>query len=179
MIFSLSLISIITIGIGNEVFSIGICFFTRQGGTGWGLGIVVNVVKKPTAGLGALPSKGGGYIVDTLLHCSPGPRVPVQLPLICARSKVRISIPADLRPLEGRQSILLAVQELGNRFPEGLPKLNPVKVDMKIEDPEIVKLRVAAQAVGEVSLESKFAAASESLRRGSISFSPSLLSFFQ
>lgn len=50
-------------------------FFTRQGGTGWGLGIVVNVVKKPTAGLGALPSKGGGYIVDTLLHCSPGPRV--------------------------------------------------------------------------------------------------------
>ncbi|KAJ6354940.1 hypothetical protein OIU77_005526 [Salix suchowensis] len=68
--FFLSLISIITIGIGNEVFSIGICFFTRQGGTGWGLGIVVNVVKKPTAGLGALPSKGGGYIVDTLLHCS-------------------------------------------------------------------------------------------------------------
>ncbi|KAJ6372822.1 hypothetical protein OIU76_027199 [Salix suchowensis] len=66
--------------------------------------------------------------------------VPVQLPLICARSKVRISIPADLRPLEGRQSILLAVQELGNRFPEGLPKLNPVKVDMKIEDPEIVEV---------------------------------------
>jgi ATP-dependent RNA helicase DOB1 len=39
----------------------------------WGWGVVVNVVKKPTAGLGALPSKGGGYIVDILLHCSPGP----------------------------------------------------------------------------------------------------------
>ena len=36
----------------------------------WGWGVVVNVVKKPTAGLGALPSKGGGYIVDILLHCS-------------------------------------------------------------------------------------------------------------
>ncbi|KAL9339836.1 hypothetical protein Peur_068851 [Populus x canadensis] len=126
----------------------------------WGWGVVVNVVKKPTAGLGALPSKGGGYIVDILLHCSPGPSesgsrprpclprprekgemhvVPVQLPLLCALSKVRISIPADIRPLEARQSILLAVQELGNWFPEGLPKLNPVK-DMKIEDPEIVEL---------------------------------------
>ncbi|KDP45529.1 hypothetical protein JCGZ_17082 [Jatropha curcas] len=132
----------------------------REGGTDWGWGVVVNVVKKPAAGLGTLSSRGGGYIVDTLLHCSPGssesgsrprpcpPRpgekgemhvVPVQLPLISALSKVRISVPSDLRPLEARQSILLAVQELGTRFPEGLPKLNPVK-DMKIEDPEIVDL---------------------------------------
>ncbi|EEF31007.1 helicase, putative [Ricinus communis] len=132
----------------------------REGGTDWGWGVVVNVVKKPAAGLGTLPSRGGGYIVDTLLHCSPAssesgsrprpcpPRpgekgemhvVPVQLPLISALSKVRISVPSDLRPLEARQSILLAVQELGTRFPDGLPKLNPVK-DMKIEDPEIVDL---------------------------------------
>jgi len=34
----------------------------REGGTDWGWGVVVNVVKKPV----------GGYIVDTLLHCSPG-----------------------------------------------------------------------------------------------------------
>ncbi|WCJ34658.1 RNA helicase ATP-dependent SK12/DOB1 protein [Euphorbia peplus] len=128
----------------------------REGGTDWGWGVVVNVVKKPAAG----QSRGGGYIVDTLLHCSPGssdsgarPRpcparpgekgemhvVPVQLPLISALSKVRITVPPDLRPLEARQSILLAVQELGTRFPEGLPKLNPVK-DMKIEDIEIVDL---------------------------------------
>ncbi|KAJ9167383.1 hypothetical protein P3X46_022041 [Hevea brasiliensis] len=132
----------------------------REGGTDWGWGVVVNVVKKPASGLGTLPSRVAGYIVDTLLHCSPGssesgsrPRpcppqpgekgemhvVPVQLPLISALSKVRISVPSDLRPLEARQSILLAVQELGTRFPEGLPKLNPVK-DMKIEDPEIVDL---------------------------------------
>ncbi|KAI9118765.1 hypothetical protein K1719_010210 [Acacia pycnantha] len=123
----------------------------REGGTDWGWGVVVNVVKKPS---------GGGYIVDTLLHCSPastennsrpkpcppGPGekgemhvVPVQLPLISALSKLRVAIPSDLRPLEARQSILLAVQELGNRFPQGLPKLNPVK-DMDIRDPEIVDL---------------------------------------
>lgn len=44
----------------------------REGSTDWGWGVVVNVVKRPSAGLGALPARGGGYIVDTLLHCSPG-----------------------------------------------------------------------------------------------------------
>ncbi|KAK7399050.1 hypothetical protein VNO78_10225 [Psophocarpus tetragonolobus] len=123
----------------------------REGGTDWGWGVVVNVVKKPSA---------GGYIVDTLLHCSPGsyenstrPKpcppspgekgemhvVPVQLALISALGQLRVSIPPDLRPLEARQSILLAVQELGNRFPQGLPKLNPVK-DMDIRDSDIVEL---------------------------------------
>uniref|UniRef100_A0A9I9CI44 RNA helicase n=1 Tax=Cucumis melo TaxID=3656 RepID=A0A9I9CI44_CUCME len=132
----------------------------REGGTDWGWGVVVNVVKKPSAGLGILPSRGGAYIVDTLLQCSPclsenssrpkpcPPRpgekgemhvVPVQLPLISALSKLRISIPSDLRPVEARESILLALEELGTRFPQGFPKLNPVK-DMNIEDPEIVEL---------------------------------------
>lgn len=32
---------------------------------------MVNVVKKPTASLTTV-QRGGGYIVDTLLHCSPG-----------------------------------------------------------------------------------------------------------
>lgn len=55
-------------------------------------------------------------------------QVPVQLPLISALSKLRISIPSDLRPVEARESILLALEELGTRFPQGFPKLNPVKV---------------------------------------------------
>lgn len=41
----------------------------REGGTDWGWGVVVNVIKKPSTG--ALAGRGGGYIVDTLLHCSP------------------------------------------------------------------------------------------------------------
>ncbi|KAF6167318.1 hypothetical protein GIB67_043179 [Kingdonia uniflora] len=137
----------------------------RDGGTDWGWGVVVNVVKKSPAALGNLPlalsaQRGSAYIVDTLLHCSPGssengsrPRpcppssgekgemhvVPVQLPLISALSKIRINVPSDLRPMEARQSILLAVQELATRFPQGFPKLNPVK-DMGIQDPEFVQL---------------------------------------
>ncbi|KAL5706662.1 RNA helicase [Ranunculus cassubicifolius] len=133
----------------------------RDGGTDWGWGVVVNVMKMPSAaGNNMPPARGSGYVVDTLLHCSPGsadngsrpkpcpPRlgekgemhvVPVQLPLICALSKIRIAVPSDLRPLEARQNILKAVQELGSRFPHGLPKLNPVK-DMGIEDAELVEL---------------------------------------
>lgn len=137
----------------------------REGGTDWGWGVVVNVVKNPSGASGTLPpalssSRGCSYIVDTLLHCSLGsnengarpkpcpPRpgekgemhvVPVQLALISTLSKIRISVPSDLRPAEVRQSILLAVQELGKRFPQGLPKLNPVK-DMGIEEPELVEL---------------------------------------
>jgi len=137
----------------------------REGGTDWGWGVVVNVVKKPPTALGSLPpalssTRGISYIVDTLLHCSlgssengsrpkpspplPGEKgemhvVPVQLPLISALSKLRISVPSDLRPIEARKNILLAVQELEKRFPQGLPKLNPVK-DMGIEEPEFVEL---------------------------------------
>lgn len=44
----------------------------REGGTDWGWGVVVNVIKKAATGLGAVPSRGGNYIVDTLLHCLPG-----------------------------------------------------------------------------------------------------------
>ncbi|XP_068637617.1 DExH-box ATP-dependent RNA helicase DExH10 isoform X2 [Aristolochia californica] len=138
----------------------------RDGGTDYGWGVVVNVVKKPAAPLGALPSSltslrsSGAYMVDILLQCSPGlsenvgqpkpcpPRtgemgemhvVLVQLSLICAISSIRISIPSDLRPVEARQGVLLAIQELGTRFPKGLPKLDPVK-DMGIQEPEFVDL---------------------------------------
>ncbi|KAL0410324.1 UNVERIFIED_CONTAM: DExH-box ATP-dependent RNA helicase DExH10 [Sesamum latifolium] len=137
----------------------------REGGKDWGWGVVVNVVKKSPAASSSLSaalasSRGNGYIVDALLHCSLGssengsqpkpspPRpgekgemhvVPVQLPLLSALSKLRISIPSDLRPMEARQIILLAVLELEKRYPQGLPKLNPVK-DMGINDPEFVEL---------------------------------------
>ncbi|KAL3644258.1 Helix-loop-helix protein 2 [Castilleja foliolosa] len=137
----------------------------REGGTDWGWGVVINVVKKTPPASSSMPaalasSCSNSYIVDTLLHCSLGsskngsqPKpcppclgekgemhvVPVQLPLLSALSKLRISIPSDLRPKEARQDILDGVQELEKCFPQGLPKLNPVK-DMGIEDPELVDL---------------------------------------
>lgn len=156
----------------------------REGGTDWGWGVVVNVVKKPQAISSSMPaelasSRGNSYIVDALLHCSmstnengsqpkPSPprpgeegemhvvswkylysgilhvswkatplrfthtfflyQVPVQLPLLSALSKLRISVPSDLRPKESRHNVLLAVQQLEKRYPQGFPKLNPVKV---------------------------------------------------
>uniref|UniRef100_A0ACD6AHF9 Uncharacterized protein n=1 Tax=Avena sativa TaxID=4498 RepID=A0ACD6AHF9_AVESA len=144
----------------------------RDGSTDWGWGVVVNVVKP--AGSSSLPpalsaSCSNNYIVDTLLHCSsslnengsrskpcpprPGEKgemhvVPVPLPLVSGLSSVRINIPSDLRPPEARQNILFAVQELGKRYPQGLPKLHPI-TDMGIEEPELVdvvhKLEVLEQ----------------------------------
>ncbi|KAL2630865.1 hypothetical protein R1flu_015551 [Riccia fluitans] len=138
----------------------------RDGADEWGWGVVVNVVKKPPVSRTNLPSAvlsaptSTFYIVDTLLHCGsglvqegskpkprpcpPGSRgemhvVPVQMPLICAISALRVAVPGDLRPAEARQSILLAVQELERRFPDGLPKLDPI-ADMGIEDEDFVKI---------------------------------------
>ncbi|KAG6411596.1 hypothetical protein SASPL_129679 [Salvia splendens] len=137
----------------------------RQGGTDWGWGVVVNVVKKPQAISSSMPaelasSRGNNYIVDALLHCSigssetgsqpkpcppqPGEEgemhvVPVQLPLLSALSKLKISVPSDLRPKESRHNVLLAMQQLEKRYPQGFPKLNPVK-DMGIEEQEFIEL---------------------------------------
>ncbi|XP_020090364.1 DExH-box ATP-dependent RNA helicase DExH10 [Ananas comosus] len=137
----------------------------RDGVTEWGWGVVVNVVKRPPAPSGTLPSalaasRSINYIVDILLQCSlvsnengsrqkpcpprPGEKgemhvIPVPLPLLAGLSSIRIAIPPDLRPPEARQTVLLAVHELGKRYPQGLPKLHPVK-DMGIEEPEIVDL---------------------------------------
>ena len=52
----------------------------------------------------------------------------MQMPLICAISALRVAAPHDLRPPEARQSVLMAVQELERRFPDGFPKLDPIEV---------------------------------------------------
>ncbi|RHN56417.1 putative RNA helicase [Medicago truncatula] len=122
----------------------------RERGTDWGWGVVVDVVQEPV----------DDYIVDTLLHCSPGSNenslqlkpcppfpgekgemhvVPVQLTLIYALSQVKISLPHDIRPLKARQDILLGVQEICDRFPQGLPTINPAQ-DNVLKDSEIVEL---------------------------------------
>ncbi|KAJ7567122.1 hypothetical protein O6H91_02G132600 [Diphasiastrum complanatum] len=138
----------------------------RDGGDEWGWGVVVNVVRKPPVSHGILPStvitspRAVSFIVDTLLHCASGltyegvrpkPRpcppgekgemhvVPLQMTLICGISALRVAVPADLRPLEARQSVLMAVQELEKRYPDGLPKLDPIE-DMGINDSELMNI---------------------------------------
>lgn len=138
----------------------------RDGADDWGWGVVVNVVKKQPGGQSILPSsilmspRPSFYLVDTLLYCASGvvqdgprqkPRpclkgekgemhvVPVQMSLICGVSALRVAVPQDLRPVEARQSVLMAIQELERRFPDGLPKLDPIE-DMKIDDPDFLKI---------------------------------------
>ncbi|XP_024386921.1 DExH-box ATP-dependent RNA helicase DExH10 [Physcomitrium patens] len=146
----------------------------RDGSDEWGWGVVVHVVKKPTSNQGTISSAlatdpASSYIVDILLHCASGviqegkrprPRpcppgekgemhvVPVRMPLICAISTLRVAAPRDLRPPEARQSVLMAVQELERRFPDGFPKLDPVE-DMGIDDEDFLKI------VKEIEVEEK------------------------
>ncbi|MCO5560310.1 hypothetical protein L7F22_013922 [Adiantum nelumboides] len=138
----------------------------RDGADDWGWGVVVNVVKKQPGGQSTLPSsilmspRPSFYLVDTLLHCATaatqdGPRqkprpcakgekgemqvVPVQMTLICGLSALRVAVPQDLRPVEARQSVFMAIEELQKRFPDGLPNLDPIE-DMNITDPEFLKI---------------------------------------
>ncbi len=55
-------------------------------------------------------------------------QVPVPMQMICAISALRVSVPNDLRPPEARRIVLMAVQELDRRFPDGVPKLDPIEV---------------------------------------------------
>nr|XP_002131169.1 exosome RNA helicase MTR4 [Ciona intestinalis] len=129
----------------------------RNGEHEFGWGVVVNFQKKQPKSSG--PMRGGDepqpeYVVDVLLNCDkeglhsvavrlPRPAkdslksemavVPIMLPLIKALSSVRLFLPKDLRPLDNRQSLLRALEEVKKRFPDGIPLLDPVE-DMSIKD---------------------------------------------
>eukprot|EP00898_Chlorokybus_atmophyticus_P004711 jgi/Chlat1/5240/Chrsp33S05083 len=137
----------------------------HDGEAEWDWGVVLNVVRR-TRGKAQkntdtpLPKDlpAGAYLVDILLHCrssdgvtgsvKPKPAlpeergymqaVPVPLPLITAISSLRVYVPPDLRPAEARQSVLLSLQELKKRFPDGIPRLDPIE-DMGIDDAEFVR----------------------------------------
>ena len=59
--------------------------------------------------------------------------IPLLLHLIQQISSVRLFIPKDLRPLDNRMAVLKSIGEVKNRFPDGVPLLDPVQ-DMKIGD---------------------------------------------
>lgn len=100
------------------------------------------------------------YIVEILLDCSkntiktptgefpmpssPNERsemqiVPVNIDLITAISCIRLCLPSDLRPLDSRQKVSRSIKEVINRFPDGIPPLDPIE-DMNIKDESFLKL---------------------------------------
>ncbi|MCO5558510.1 hypothetical protein L7F22_012095 [Adiantum nelumboides] len=108
----------------------------RDGANDWGWGVVVNVVKKQPATQDGPRQKPR--------PCAKGEKgemqvVPVQMTLICGLSALRVAVPQDLRPVEARQSVFMAIEELQKRFPDGLPNLDPIE-DMNITDPEFLKI---------------------------------------
>ncbi|XP_061389848.1 exosome RNA helicase MTR4-like [Musca vetustissima] len=115
-------------------------------------GIVVNFKKQTSKTKNPLQAETS-VIVDVLLHvseessknddpkpCKPGQKgnmevVPVVHKLISQISSLRVYYPNDLRPADNRRSVLKTIKEVKNRFPKGLPLLNPI-TEMNIKDPE-------------------------------------------
>ncbi|GBE84664.1 ATP-dependent RNA helicase mtr4 [Sparassis crispa] len=101
------------------------------------------------------------YVVDVLLNCNSGstlskdrnistptpggvqpcasgangePMVlPVLLSTVNAISRLRISMPKDLRSLQARETVWKSVQEVQRRFPKGIALLDPIQ-DMEVKD---------------------------------------------
>lgn len=63
--------------------------------------------------------------------------IPVQHHLLRNLSAVRLYLPEDLRSRETREYLLKTLQDLVQRYPRGLPLLDPIE-DMQIHSPEMI-----------------------------------------
>lgn len=125
----------------------------KNGDDDFGWGIIVNFQKK------FLPNENKQdnseiVVVEVLLNVSqssadtkvtsnlkpppPGEKgimqvVPIRLNLIQQLSSVRAYFPDDLRPLDNRMKVFKIIKTIEERFPNGLPLLDPIS-DMKIKD---------------------------------------------
>jgi ATP-dependent RNA helicase DOB1 len=73
-----------------------------------------------------------------VLPCPPGQKgvplvVPVLLSTIDGISHIRIFLPKDLRPDQGRETVWKSVLEVHRRFPDGIALLDPIQ-NMGIKD---------------------------------------------
>ncbi|XP_054278231.1 exosome RNA helicase MTR4-like [Macrosteles quadrilineatus] len=59
--------------------------------------------------------------------------VPVKHSHLCQISSLRIHVPDDLTSPDKKKSVLKTIEQVGKRFPDGVPLLNP-ETDMKIKD---------------------------------------------
>ncbi|CAL1279980.1 unnamed protein product [Larinioides sclopetarius] len=124
----------------------------KNGDDDFGWGMIVNYQKKTLQSGNTKESVF--YVVDVLLQVSkesaetkvtsnlkpPAPNekgvmqvVPIKLNLIQQLSTVRAHTPKDLRPIDNRMQVLRTIQAILERFPNGLPLLDPIE-DMKIKE---------------------------------------------
>ena len=72
--------------------------------------------------------------------------------LITKVSSIRVYFPKDLRSRDSRISVLKSLQEVQNRFPDGIPLLDPIE-DMGIKDKglkEVVKVKSISMIAAEI-----------------------------
>lgn len=65
--------------------------------------------------------------------------LPFMLHLIKSISSVRLYLPKDLRSKDNRRAVLLSMQEVFSRFPDGVPLLDPVE-DLGIRDDRLLAI---------------------------------------
>jgi ATP-dependent RNA helicase DOB1 len=65
--------------------------------------------------------------------------VPVLLSLVESLSSIRLFIKQDLRSKDSRKTTGNMLREAERRFPDGVPRLDPIE-DMKIKDETFLKL---------------------------------------
>ncbi|GFU46746.1 exosome RNA helicase MTR4 [Trichonephila clavipes] len=123
----------------------------KNGDDDFGWGVTVNYQRKK---IDSGNKESVFYVVDVLLQVSKESSetkitsnlkppqtnekgimqiVPIRLNLIQQLSSVRAHTPKDLRPLDNRMQVLKTIQTILDRFPDGLPLLDPIE-DMKIKD---------------------------------------------
>ena len=124
----------------------------------FGWAAVINVPKRQKPS-GPASLEDDTYVIDVLIHVTKATAkskvaselcavpdgekgemimVPILLHLVQQISSVRLFIPADLRSLDNRMSVLKSIKEAKKRFPR-IPLLDPVK-DMKIGDKKFKEL---------------------------------------
>ena len=145
-------------------FSSGRLIRVRDGETNWGWGVVVHVLPvKDTRG-------GTAHVLDVLLRCGPGAAqgelvpaddrvkkgnsseiVPVGMHLVDAISAMRLTLPDDLRSVDARETVWLAVEAVMKTFADSgqdLPLIDPI-IDMGISDVKFVNKYRSLEALRE------------------------------
>ncbi|CAN6612484.1 ATP-dependent RNA helicase DOB1 [Trichomonascus vanleenenianus] len=134
---------------------------------GWGIVLGFNKRKKPQRNANVTFTDHESYIVDVLLHVASTSPVhllrktdpklvagvkapeegdtgkyevlPITLDSVVEMSSIRIKVPKDMGSANTRKSTFRAISQVKERYPDGVPLLDPIE-NMKIQDDSFMKL---------------------------------------